>query len=377
MHWTGRDSDETVPDEPESRTPGFGLDGGHAPESSRFSLLSRLRSALVRSFSARTVGQLRRHIEHQSHLIRQAEALIANTEIFERASVAARMGIWQCELSTEQLTWSNGTYDLFGLQRNSVIVRSEILRSYSEESLARLERARASAIEAGSGFGLDVEIRSPEGEKRWIRISATVERRNGEPVRLFGVKQDITEEKQLLERMRYLAGHDMMTGLANRTQFQTRLAEICGPGGPGGALMLIDLDGFKEVNDTFGHAVGDECLVEVACRLSAVCQSAELVARIGGDEFAVLFGPTASLQKIEGIAQRIIAAAEAPMNCSGRTCRIGASIGYAFTEGEAPAAVFTRADDALYVAKAAGRHTFRGPSRRPSLCIGPVHANGR
>lgn len=338
----------------------LGSGHGHPSESILYSLLGHLRLALTSPISARTVLQLRRQIEHQSGLIRQAEAALAGAEIFEQASVAARMGFWQCELPSERLTWSDGTYDLFGLQRRSGIVRGEILRSYSEESLARLWSVRSNAIETGSGFGLDAEIWSPGTGKRWIRISATVERQNGEPVRLFGVKQDITEEKRQLERMEYLAGHDAMTGLANRSQFEARLAQICEPGRPGGALMLIDLDGFKEVNDTLGHAIGDECLIEIAGRLSAACQSAELIARIGGDEFAVLLGPSAGLQKVEGIAQCIIHAAEAPMNCSGRIFRIGASVGYAFTEKETPATVFTRADCALYAAKAAGRGTFSG-----------------
>jgi len=343
LHGIGSDSEESMPG---------------APESTLYSFLGRLSAALAGSFNARAVWQLRRQIEYQSHLIRRAEAVLANTEIFERASVAAHMGVWQCELPSERLVWSNGTYDLFGLERRSGIVRSDILRSYSDESLARLEKVRAEALEAGTGFGLDAEIHDPAGGTRWIRISATVERENGEPVRLFGVKQDITEEKQLFERMRYLAGHDVMTGLANRTRFQARFAELCEPGGPGGVLMLIDLDDFKEVNDTFGHALGDACLVEFAHRLSALCQSAELVARIGGDEFAVLFGPAVSPQKAERIAQRIITAAEAPMNCSGRVFRIGASIGYAFMDGGAPAAVFAKADEALYAAKAAGRRAI-------------------
>ncbi|MDL2402528.1 GGDEF domain-containing protein [Rhizobium mayense] len=240
------------------------------------------------------------------------------------------------------------------------------MKSYSEESLDRLQRVRSNAIETGSGFALEAEIRPPGVGKRWIRISAAVECRNGEPIRLFGIKQDITEERKLLEGMRYRAEHDAMTGLANRTQFQNRLAEICEPGGPGGALMLIDLDGFKSVNDTLGHAIGDECLVEFARRLSVVCQSAELIARIGGDEFAVLFGPATRLQKIEGIAERLSAAAQEPMNCSGHVFRVGASIGFAFTEGETPTALFTRADRALYAAKAAiGAATFRGSSRQP------------
>ncbi|HEV7247582.1 MAG TPA: diguanylate cyclase [Shinella sp.] len=336
----------------------FDSDQADEQQSALYLLLARLRSTLTRPVNNQAILQLHHLIEHQAALVRQAEAALASAEIFDRASTAARMGKWQCELPSEQLTWSNGTYDLFGLQRNCGLVRRDILKSYSEESLAHLQKVRSGAIEAGAGFNLDAEIHSPEFGNRWIRISATVERRTGEPVRLFGIKQDVTEEKKAFEHMRHLAEHDVMTGLANRTQFQVRLTDICGPGGSGGALMLIDLDGFKEINDTLGHALGDECLVEFTRCLSAVCQSADLIARIGGDEFAVLFGPSTDKQTIQRIAQRVADIAKALMNCSGRILNASASVGFALTEGDMPTVLFTRADSALYAAKAAGGGIF-------------------
>lgn len=340
--------------------PGSDLDRPQPPK--LYSLLSRLRGALLDRFDAKAVWQLRAQVEQQSRLLRQAEAALTRAEIFERASVPARMGIWQCDLPSERLTWSRGTYDLFGRDYRSGIIRRDIITRYSEESLARLEKVRSQAIATGTGFLLDAEIHPARSEKRWIRICASVERRNGEPVRLFGTKQDITEEKHLLEHMRYLAEHDVMTGLANRAQFETRFSEICG-GETSGVLMLIDLDGFKDINDKFGHAIGDECLVEISRRLSTLCQFADLIARIGGDEFAVLIDRPFSRQRMESIAQLIIGAAAIPITCSGHTFQVGASIGYAFTEGEAPRAVFARADRALYAAKAAGRRNCREASR--------------
>lgn len=345
----------------QSSVPPASSDITSTPQSALFSLLESLRCALAGPVDHQALWQLRRQVEHQAALVRQVEATLAGAEIFERASKAAHMGTWQCELPSEKLTWSGGTYDLFGHQKNCGLVRNDILKSYSDESLARLQRVRGGAIRAGDGFTLDAEIRGPDFGKRWIRISATVERRDGEPVRLFGIKQDITEEKKTFEHMRHLAETDVMTGLANRTQFQVRLADICGPDGSGGVLMLVDLDGFKEINDTFGHAIGDECLIEFTRRLSAACQSADLIARIGGDEFAILFAPSAGLQTIRRIAKRLVDAAQAPMNCSGRNFNVSASIGFAFAEGETPTALFTRADLALYAAKAAGGNTCRGP----------------
>lgn len=336
--------------------------GDSAPPSALYSLLGRLRSALNRPFDAQAIRQLQQQVDYQSALMRRAEAALAGAEIFERAAAAARMGTWQCELANEQLTWSGTTYDLFGQSRRRGLVRSEILKSYSEQSLARLQAVRGKAIRDEDGFKLDAEINSPEFGKRWIRISATVERRNGEPIRLFGIKQDITEEKKTFEHMRHLAEHDVMTGLANRTQFQVRLAGICGANGTGGTLMLIDLDAFKVINDTFGHAFGDECLIEFTRRLTGACQSAELIARIGGDEFAVLFGPSAGRNVIERVARQVVEAARVPMTCLGRTFNVSASIGFAFAVGETPTALFTSADLALYAAKAAGGDAFRGPT---------------
>lgn len=340
-----------------------GTDGDMAaePPSVLYSLLERLRSALTRPFDNRAIWQLRRQIEHQAARIRQAESALAGVEIFERSSMAARMGAWQCALPSERLTWSSGTYDLFGMRQNCGLVRGEILKSYSEASLARLQAVRSDAIRAGNGFTLDAEIESGEFGRRWIRIFATVERRHGEPVRLFGIKQDVTEEKKTLDHMRHLAEHDVMTGLANRMRFQARLADMCGQSGAGGVLMLVDLDGFKTINDTLGHGFGDECLIEFARRLSATCRSADLIARIGGDEFAILFGPSINRAAIERMAQQVVDAAAMPMNFSGRILNVNASIGFAFAEAETPAALFARADLALYMAKAAGGGAYRSP----------------
>ncbi|MFS8047766.1 diguanylate cyclase domain-containing protein [Rhizobium sp. BR 314] len=338
------------------------LHSGHhlasAPQATFYALLERLHSVLKGPFDRRAVWQLRRQIDQQTTLLHEVKSALAGAELFERASVTASMGMWQCKLPGDQLTWSNGTYDLFGLQHSRGLVRSDILRSYTEESLVRLEKLRSEAIESGSGFKLDAEIRGPDIGKRWIRIFATVERRNGEPLGLFGIKQDISEEKAAFEHIRHLAEHDVMTGLANRTQFQVQLTKICH--GSGGALMLIDLDQFKQINDTLGHGVGDECLIEFTRRLTTICQNADLIARIGGDEFAVLFSPAIDRPAIETVAKRLVSAAKAPMNCSGSSFSIGASIGLAFAQGETPTALFTKADQALYAAKACGGNTFQG-----------------
>jgi diguanylate cyclase (GGDEF)-like protein len=248
-------------------------------------------------------------------------------------------------------------YDIFDVPPGSAPSRVETLKCYSEDSVKALHTLRSRAIEQRAGFNLDAEITTMQGRRRWIRITATVECRSGFPVRLFGMKQDITEEKIVWDRTRYLAEFDDMTGLANRSQFRSRLSD---PGHPGrsaiSALLLVDLDGFKQVNDSFGHAVGDECLRQVAARLRHVCRDAELVARIGGDEFAVLLGSHFNFGAVAELAAEIVDAVRRPLD-SGRS--LGASVGIGRPDGCSPSELFVKADIALYAAKAAGRNTFR------------------
>lgn len=308
---------------------------------------------------AATIARLKARIATQADLIaRQDVSLAHSRKIFDRASAAARIGVWECSLPDERLVWTDVVYDLFDLPRGAALDRNEIVKCYPQESRAALNSLRSRAIAERNGFTLDAEITTFAGHSRWIRITATVECEDGVPVRIFGMKQDITEEKLLSDRMRYLAEFDAMTGLANRARFQARLAHA-DEGRPLGALLLVDLDGFKAVNDTLGHVIGDECLKEAARRLAGGCGEAELVARVGGDEFAVLVGPHLDRGAVSGLARRVIEAMGKPVAVCGQSLRLGASVGIAFAETGRPCDLFAQADTALYAAKAAGRNTFR------------------
>jgi diguanylate cyclase (GGDEF)-like protein len=300
----------------------------------------------------------------QAELAEQAARLAHSQKIFDRASAAARIGVWECELPSETLTWTDVVYDIFDLPRGVMPDRGETLKCYPEESVRELTRRRSQAIADRTGFTLDAEIISFKGIRRWIRITATVESVDGVAVRIFGMKQDITEEKILADRNRYLAEFDVLTGLANRSQFQSRLSVLDRDPPqrvhPFGALLLIDLDEFKPVNDSLGHAAGDECLKQAAERIRDVCPHAELVARIGGDEFAVLLGSDARLAEASDVARAIIAHLGYPMEYRGHQLKIGASVGIALADGHTPSAQLNvMADAALYAAKKAGRNTFR------------------
>jgi diguanylate cyclase (GGDEF)-like protein len=326
-------------------------------------LAAKIASLLFRRSDGTSLARLQADLTQKDALIReQAAALLHSRKIFDRSSEVARIGVWECSLPDGTLTWTDVVYDIFDLPRGSAIDRERTLQLYSEASARELELRRSRAIEECSGFSMDAEIVTARGNRRWMRLTATVECEDGIPVRIFGMKQDITDEKLMLDRTRYLADFDIMTGLANRSQFQSNLQDFCDrpiEQDSLSALFLVDLDGFKVVNDTLGHAVGDDCLKETASRLMGVCHDAALISRIGGDEFAVLLGPGVDAAAVADLALAIVGNLGRPVDHFAGPVKLGASVGIALFDGSQASEIFSKADTALYAAKAAGRNTFR------------------
>ena len=114
----------------------------------------------------------------------QDEAVAHYKKMYDRSSALARIGVWECDLETEALTWTDGVYDLFELPRGSPIGRTRTLELYDEESRREMERLRARAISDGGSFSLDIQIRTAKGKERWLRLTADVEQENGRSVRI-------------------------------------------------------------------------------------------------------------------------------------------------------------------------------------------------
>jgi two-component system sensor kinase FixL len=125
-------------------------------------------------------------------------------KMYDRVSTLGRIGVWECDLATEALSWTDMVYDLFDIPRGTPLERTRVLERYEPESRATLERVRAEAIRNGTGFVCDVCVHTPSGAARWIRITADVEREDGRPVRIFGTKQDVTGERAAQETVRAL-----------------------------------------------------------------------------------------------------------------------------------------------------------------------------
>lgn len=155
---------------------------------------------------AEAIPGMTEEIERYALLVRSQTATIAHyKKMYDRSSALARIGVWECDLGTEELIWTDGVYDLFELPRGSALDRDAIVEMYEEGSRADMERERARAIRDGTGFALDILIRTARGSLRWLRLTADVEQDSqGRSIRIFGTKQDITEEKAARERVQAL-----------------------------------------------------------------------------------------------------------------------------------------------------------------------------
>lgn len=303
---------------------------------------------------------------------------LSSLDLYDQAAALVPIGAWSCDLASERLNWTDGVFDIFGLSSDEALDRGTTLELYCEESRELLERKRWHAIENRGGFTLDARIFRPDGVERWIRITAAARGSNGRTELLYGMKQDITDDHRRWELLRAQAELDPLTGVANRTRFQRFLDQPSNGPAPDriGSLILFDIDDFKLINDRWGHAAGDACLVNLAQHLRKAFISANLVSRIGGDEFAVLLPPSVSRAQTRVILQSLNCRLLRPMQWNGDSLTLRVSVGSAFAtgdEGYNPRTLFTTADEALYCAKNRKRITVvQEPESLGNVCSGRV-----
>jgi diguanylate cyclase (GGDEF)-like protein/PAS domain S-box-containing protein len=270
------------------------------------------------------------------------------------------MGIVELDLEGRVRSWNPAATRIFGWTEQEVLGRHNPVVSEDEYEASLQELVRGPQRRA------QVRRARRDGSLVDVEMSAEVLRdTDGRGFGYLGVYVDITDRVLLEEELRTAAYTDVLTGLANRARFTTRLETAAAS--PGGAtVLLLDLDGFKAVNDTAGHAGGDRVLVEVARRIVRACRTGDLVARLGGDEFVVLLegprpaGRGADRSHAERLAARLVATLARPVRVGARTLSLGASVGVARLAGPGNADDLLRdADVAMYAAKAQGKGRYR------------------
>jgi diguanylate cyclase (GGDEF)-like protein/PAS domain S-box-containing protein len=199
-----------------------------------------------------------------------------------------------------------------------------------------------------------------DGRTIWVEHSLGLLRDDsGMPLSYVATFVDVTETRAAKERLMFQATHDLLTRLVNRADLFNQAREVMGHvqrTGERVAALYVDVDDLKSINDTFGHAAGDQALVAIARKLTASCRDVDIVSRIGGDEFAILLPGLHSIGDAESVARKILTMCDAPIEIDGSMIKVQVSIGVALAEPNDGAEVTLRhADAALYQAKAAGR----------------------
>ena len=237
------------------------------------------------------------------------------------------------------------------------MIGQHILDFVAPEHRARAQSVMASASEQR----YELVALTADGQRIAIEsIGRTITRR-GERLRM-AIVRDIRDRLEAQERIEFLAHHDPLTGLPNRANFMEHLAaRLSGGGVTHAALLFIDVDHFKRINDSLGHLVGDTVLQAVSHRIVQSLRPVDLVGRFGGDEFVVLLADVADRRVVEELVQRLLQAVEAPISVQGQNIVVSPSIGVAMVphDGRLPAELIKNADTAMYVAKADGRGVCR------------------
>lgn len=293
---------------------------------------------------------------------------LANKEQMTRlATMAGGIVIWEADIQSDTVTWSEGASQLFGISVNEIPTSFKALRELVYEEDPALADTVIENINAGLTFEFESRFQRSDGELNWLRTQGQVEcDNNNHPMMVRAAVSDISEYKNAQEEISRLAYYDPLTTLANRRLLLDRLHQYCAAAKrnkTSGVVFYLDLDRFKLLNDSLGHASGDILLVEVARRLMEVFRTDDTVARIGGDEFVVVVPVIAGgmhmvVHKARVIADKLRATLAADYIINGLNYHLSSSIGLAVfpEDGDTAEQIIKNADVALFEAKKNGRN---------------------
>ncbi|MFO1338847.1 MAG: EAL domain-containing protein [Burkholderiaceae bacterium] len=320
---------------------------------------------------AQAIGERDRHLTVQNEQLQrdvvereQRERLIREISNTMRLSAdAAELGLWSWDVGGGLVQFDEQMARLHGLaapggRRLDMDAWRRLLGALGSPALDELLQAVRRRDTSNLRLQAEADI---GGQRRHLSLLARLELDDGgQPVCMAGVAMDVTQRAQEEQRALHMATHDPLTGLPNRAQLHEALEAAIQAAGGRGAVMFIDLDRFKHVNDSLGHGVGDQVLRHVASTLASCVRPGDLAARLGGDEFVVLLPRATDEAAASRVAQRILDALSEPFEVDGRPIRCTPSIGISrFPHDATDAHSLVRlADFAMYEAKRQGRNRY-------------------
>jgi len=308
-----------------------------------------------------------------------AEAPTEDVERFKRSQYFASIGTWDWSIDSDRLYWSEAIYSMFGFKPGEVTPSYSLFCScVHPDDREQVRAGELRCIATGHNHDEEYRVVWPDGSIRWLRETGNVLKdANGQAIKMMGVVRDITEEKASVSQLQQLARHDPLTGLPNRLMLEEQMARSLSRARHDErrmALVFIDLNGFKQINDQHGHAIGDQLLVGVAQRLLKTLRESDVVARLGGDEFVLIIeglSRTNSLQEeAQLISEKILQRLTPPMLLGSTHHQIGASLGIAMYPDHGPNvdSLIHIADQAMYRAKRNGNNQY---------CLGNASSDGQ
>jgi len=307
---------------------------------------------------SRVLGQVQDVTEQ-----RQTDALIRwRTELLNRVSALGKIGGCEIEVESRRVQCTEECYRIHGLRKEPVAL-DKVLSLYTQDSRDAFEAALSHIAQGGLPEQLDLCFHRPSGHRIWVQVLIELDRRGALPPRFVVLFRDVTHERETSERIEMLAHYDSLTGLPNRSLLRSQIEQAMQEAGERRsalAMLFVDLDGFKGINDSFGHATGDGLLKLAATRMHQQLRTNDLFGRFSGDEFVVVLRDLADPADAAHVARKLIAALAEPLHKDESIIKLGASIGIALMEeGREDFDSLLRASDAaMYAAKESGRNTY-------------------